>query len=99
MHRFAAWTATLIVCSGGKRSLLRSAEPHLSWLPVADRRNHRRGLRRISSRYCSGAQARHQLRVGDLVEALGLRVADPRMETADIYADIYKVSKLKLTGR
>jgi len=43
----------------------------------------------------SGAQARHQLRVGDLVEGLGLRVADPRMETADIY----KVSKLKLTSR
>jgi hypothetical protein len=43
----------------------------------------------------SGAQARHQLRVGDIVEGLGQRVAEARMETADIY----KVSKLKLTSR
>jgi hypothetical protein len=43
----------------------------------------------------SGADARHQLGVGDIVEGLGQRVADARMETADIY----KVSKLKLTSR
>jgi hypothetical protein len=43
----------------------------------------------------AGTQAKHQLRIGDHVEGLGQRVADPRLETADIY----KVSKLKLMRR
>ena len=43
----------------------------------------------------SEAHATHQIRVGDHVEGLGLPIADPRRETADIY----KVSKLKLIGR
>jgi hypothetical protein len=43
----------------------------------------------------AGTQFKHQLRIGDHVERLGHRVADPRLETADIY----KVSKLKLKRR
>jgi hypothetical protein len=43
----------------------------------------------------SGAHYTHQFRVGDQVEGVGVRVADPRMEIADIY----KVSKLKLIRR
>ena len=43
----------------------------------------------------SGAQAKHQLRIGDQVEGLGCRVADSRIEIADIY----KVSKLRLMRR
>ena len=39
----------------------------------------------------SGTHAKHQFRMGDRVEGLGHRVADPRLETADIY----RVSKLK----
>lgn len=42
-----------------------------------------------------GAHAKHQLRIGDHVEGLGHRVADSRLEIADIY----KVSKLKLVQR
>jgi hypothetical protein len=43
----------------------------------------------------SGTQAKQQIRIGDHVEGLGHRVADPRLEAADIY----KVSKLKLIQR
>jgi hypothetical protein len=43
----------------------------------------------------SGTQAKQQIRIGDHVEGLGHRVADPRLEAADIY----KVSKLKLIRR
>ena len=43
----------------------------------------------------SGTHAKHQFRMGDRVEGLGHRVADPRLETADIY----RVSKLKLIRR
>jgi len=43
----------------------------------------------------SGAHRTHQLRVRDQVEGVGVRVADPRLEIADIY----KVSKLKLISR
>jgi hypothetical protein len=43
----------------------------------------------------SGAHDRHQFRTGDQVQGLGVRVADPRLETAEIY----KVSKLKLIRR
>ena len=43
----------------------------------------------------SGAHAKHQFRIGDHFEGLGHRVEDPRLETADIY----KVSRLKLTRR
>ncbi|MCG3774780.1 MAG: hypothetical protein JW395_1605 [Nitrospira sp.] len=43
----------------------------------------------------SETQAKHQFRIGDQVEGMGHRVADPRLETADIY----KVSKLKLIRR
>jgi hypothetical protein len=43
----------------------------------------------------SGTHAKHQLRIGDHLEGLGHRVADPRLEIADIY----KVSKLKLIAR
>jgi hypothetical protein len=43
----------------------------------------------------SGTHAKHQLRIGDRVEGLGHRVADPQLETADIY----RVSKLQLIRR
>jgi len=43
----------------------------------------------------SGTQAKHQLRIGDQLDGLGHRVADSRLEAADIY----KVSKLKLMRR
>ena len=43
----------------------------------------------------AGTHAKHQLRIGDHVEGLGHRVADSRLEAADIY----KVSKLKLMRR
>jgi hypothetical protein len=43
----------------------------------------------------SGAHAKHQFRVGDLIEGVGLPVANPQLESADIY----RVSKLKILQR
>ena len=43
----------------------------------------------------SGAHAKHQFRIGDSIEGVGLRVADPQLEIADVY----KVSKLKISRR
>jgi hypothetical protein len=40
----------------------------------------------------SGTYAKHKLQIGDHVEGMGFRVADPRLEIADIY----KVSKLEV---
>ena len=42
-----------------------------------------------------GAHERHQLRVGDVVSGEGVPVADPRIETAELY----KVSQLKVLDR
>jgi hypothetical protein len=42
-----------------------------------------------------GAHAKHQFRIGDQVEGLGQRVADQRLEVADLF----KVSKLKILRR
>ena len=42
-----------------------------------------------------GAHAQHEFRIGDSVAGLGDRVADPRLEIADLY----RVSKLKLIAR
>jgi hypothetical protein len=42
-----------------------------------------------------GAHARHELRAGDRVAGQGVRVADPRLETADLY----KVSGLSVVAR
>jgi hypothetical protein len=42
-----------------------------------------------------GAHAQHEFRVGDSLAGLGDRVADPRLEIADLY----RVSKLKLIAR
>jgi hypothetical protein len=33
----------------------------------------------------AGAHAKHQLQVGDCVSGLGVAVADPRLETAELY--------------
>jgi len=76
-------------------SFLRRTESHVSGLSIADRGNHRWRIYRISSRCRLRAHAKHQFRIGDHFEGLGHRVEDPRLETADIY----KVSKLKLTRR
>jgi hypothetical protein len=43
----------------------------------------------------SGAHAKHQFRIGDSIEGVGLRVADPQLEIADVY----RVSKLKIFHR
>ena len=42
-----------------------------------------------------GAQAKHAFAVGDTVSGAGVPVADPRLETAELY----KVSKLKVLAR
>jgi hypothetical protein len=42
-----------------------------------------------------GAHAQHEFRIGDSLAGLGDRVADPRLEIADLY----RVSKLKLMAR
>jgi len=41
------------------------------------------------------AHARHQFRIGDEVSGVGVEVADPLLETADLY----RISKLKLISR
>jgi hypothetical protein len=43
----------------------------------------------------SGAHAKHQFRIGDSIEGVGLRVRDPQLEMADVY----RVSKLKILRR
>ena len=43
----------------------------------------------------SGAHAKQQFRIGDSIEGVGFRVADPQLEIADIY----KVSKLRILKR
>ncbi len=75
--------------------LLRPAEPHLSGLYVL--RVH--GIigdeaREFLVALGEGSHARHQLRVGDNVSGEGVPVADPCLETAELY----KVSKLKVIG-
>jgi hypothetical protein len=42
-----------------------------------------------------GAHAQHQLQVGDSVSGLGVAIADPRLETAELY----RVSKLRVIQR
>ena len=54
----------------------------------AERSEFRVGIR-------SGAHENHPFRVGDQVQGVGVRVADPRLEIADIY----KISKLSLISR
>jgi hypothetical protein len=43
----------------------------------------------------AGAHAKHQLQVGDSVSGLGIAVADPRLETAELY----RVSQLRVSPR
>jgi hypothetical protein len=42
-----------------------------------------------------GAHRKHQFQIGDQLSGLGVPVADPRIETAELY----KVSKLKFADR
>ena len=51
--------------------------------------------RKFSVAIGAGAHAKHQFRVGDVVSGLGVQVADPQLETAELY----KVSRLKLDAR
>jgi hypothetical protein len=74
-------------------TILRSAKSRLSGLHIA----HRRGGECGNFRAAIGSETHytHQFRVGDQVQGVGIRVADPRLEIADLY----KVSKLKLIRR
>ena len=62
-------------------------------LRIAGKAGGKRGDFRIA--IGSGAHHTHQFRIGDQVEGVGVWVADPRLEIADIY----KVSKLNLIRR
>lgn len=90
------------------RGVLTSVQPRIRLTRSFDQLNHTyqgyvlevQGVidedqRAFSVAIGEGAHAKHQFQVGDSVSGLGVAVAEPRLETAELY----KVSKLRVIQR